>query len=89
MRNNKPILPQELKVGMRVKIPIKGNFFNKKKKSLWFKGTIIDISNKYLDIKSLTLVTGVVVSLRTGHGYNKMGTWLILGDNLNYIYKQL
>lgn len=84
MKNNKPIPPSELKVGMRIKLPFNARFFyNYNKKYLWFKGTITKIV--YKDDVPVYVET----SLRTGNGYNDMGTWISIGDNINKFYKQL
>lgn len=83
MRNNKPIPRSELKVGMRVKLPFVGRFFYSKKKYLWFKGTIVKI--EYKD----GIPTYVETSLRSGNGYNEMGRWASVSNNIDHIYKQL
>ena len=83
MRNNKPIPRSELRVGMRVKLPFVGSFFYSKKKYLWFKGTISKIG--YTN----GIPTYVETSLRSGNGYNDMGKWVSLSNNIDYIYKQL
>lgn len=83
MRNNKPIPPQELKVGMRVKIPWNGKWFYSKKRFLWFKGTITKVLRKN------GIVKGAEISIRNCHGYDHFGRCLSLGNNVNYIYKQL
>ena len=80
MRNNKPIPKSELKQGMRVKIPWNGQWFGSNKKYVWLKGTIIEVNDN-----------SVVISLRKCRGVNRRGInrCMCLGDNLNYIYKQL
>ena len=83
MRNNKPIPPSKLKCGMRVKIPWQGSYFGSKKKYLWFKGTITKLGKRGQDTVSAE------ISLRNGNGFNKLGRCLSLGNNINYIYKQL
>lgn len=80
MRNNKPILRSELKVGMRVKIPWNGSWFYSKKRFLWFKGTITKLGKN---------IVSVEISLRNGNGFKNLGRCLCLGNNVDYIYKQL
>lgn len=79
MRNNKPIPKSELKKGMRVKIPWNGRWFGSNKKYVWLKGTIMKVNDN-----------SVIISLRK-RGINRNGIerCMCLGDNLNYIYKQL
>ena len=83
MRNNKPIPRNELKPGMRVKIPFPGKFFYSKKRLIWFKGTITKI--EYLNGK----IIGVETSLRRGNGYDHVGRWWSYTSNIDLIYKQL
>lgn len=83
MRNNKPIPPSELKCGMRVKIPWNGSWFYSKKRFLWFKGTITKLGKRGQNTVSAE------ISLRNGNGYKNLGRCLCLGNNINYIYKQL
>lgn len=80
MRNNKPIPKSELTKGMRVKIPWTGRWFGSNKRYVWLKGTILKVNEN-----------SAVISLRTCKGINRNGInrCLCLGDNLNYIYKQL
>lgn len=75
MRNNKPIPKPELSKGMRVKIPWNGNWWGSNKKYVWLKGTIIELGYNH-----------AIISLRKSYGVKRC---LCLGDNLNYIYKQL
>lgn len=75
MRNNKPIPKSELKKGMRVKIPWNGQWWGSNKKYVWLKGTIIEVNDN-----------SAIISLRKSHGVNHCAC---LGDDLNYIYKQL
>ena len=83
MRNNKPIPRNELKPGMRIKIPWIGRYFGSKKRFLWFKGTITKLGCRGRS------VTGVEISLRSGNGFNHLGRCLCLSDNIDKIYKQL
>lgn len=84
MKNNKPIPPEEVRLGMRVKVPFPGYYFgNFRKKLLWFKGTVVYIYKKREEIK------GVKVSYRAGNGQRDMGRWLLVGENLNIIRKTL
>jgi hypothetical protein len=83
MRNNKPIPRNELKCGMRVKIPWQGSYFGSKKKYLWLKGTITKLGKRGINTVS------VEISLRNSHGFNNLGKCLCLGNNVDYIYKQL
>ena len=80
MRNNKPITKSELTKGMRVKIPWNGKWYGSNKKYVWLKGTILNVNDD-----------SVVISLRKCRGINRNGInrCLCLGDNLNYIIKQL
>jgi len=63
---------------MRVKIPWNGSYFDSNKRFLWFKGTITKVFEG-----------GVEISIRNCHGYDHFGRCLCLGNNVNYIYKQL
>lgn len=80
MRNNKPIPKEELRKGMRVKIPWIGRWFGSNKRYVWLKGTILKVNEN-----------SAVISLRTCKGINRNGInrCLSLGDNLNHIYRQL
>lgn len=75
MKNNKPIQRSELKVGMRVKIPWNGSWWGSNKKYVWLKGTITRVGKESIDI-----------SLRKSKG---VGKCMIVGNNINYIYRQL
>ena len=83
MKNNKAIHPNDLKLGMRVKIPWNGSYFSSTKKYLWFKGTVTKLCYRNGNI------IGAEISLRNGNGYNKLGRCLCLSNNIYYIYKQL
>lgn len=75
MRNNKPIPKSELTKGMRIKIPWNGKWWGYNKKYVWLKGTIMNVNDNSVEI-----------SLRKSRGVNRC---MYLGDDLNYIYKQL
>lgn len=75
MRNNKPIPRFELKVGLRVKIPWNGQWWGSKKKYVWLKGTIIELSHNH-----------AIISLRKSCGVKRC---FCCGSNMDYIYKQL
>jgi hypothetical protein len=81
MKRKQKINPDDLRVGMKVKLPIAGWWFGSNKKFVWYKGTIVKIG--IVDGK----VRSVITSLRPHKKYGHIGSMMSTGEQCEEFYK--